>query len=112
MTSLRSSALVRAAAEAPTIPTSPAKLDADTLARLEAFAASEGLTLDAALAVVRRAQRAARTELRAADAVEAAVAAALRDRRLGYVGSSAPADPEVETAVSAALADRKARIRG
>lgn len=105
---LRLSSLMRAAAAEPTLPTSVDALDADTLARLEAFAARESLTLDAALAVVRDAQKAARTELRADARVEEAVSTALRDRRLGYVGSSVPADPEVEAAVAAVLADRAA----
>jgi hypothetical protein len=109
---LRLSALVKAAADAPTLPTSVDALDADTLARLEAFAARESLTLDAALAVVRDAQKAARTELRADARVEEAVSTALRRRRLGLVGLDtrlAPAEAaEVDSAVAEALVRRAA----
>lgn len=110
---LRLSALVKAAADAPTLPTSVDALDADTLARLEAFAARESLTLDAALVVVRDAQKAARTELRAAARVEEAVSTALRRRRFGLVGELS-IEPELDAstdAVVASVLDRRAAAK-
>ncbi|WP_438855705.1 hypothetical protein [Agromyces sp. M3QZ16-3] len=106
---LRSTELARIATAEPLLPRSLDGVDTETLDRLRRFAKLEGLTLAAALSVVRGAQLAARTELRAQSRVDAAVEASIRDRRLGFVGSSAPVDPAVEAAVSSALASTKAR---
>ncbi|TYL51039.1 hypothetical protein [Agromyces mariniharenae] len=89
---LRLSALVKAAADAPTLPRSVDALDADTRARLDAFAARESLTIDAA-----------RTELRAAARVEEAVSTSLRRRRLGLVGELS-IEPELDAATDAVVA--------
>lgn len=86
LSSLRLLELAKTAAEAPTLPTSLDRLDPATAERLEAFVARERLTLTASLDVVRDAQKAARTELRADARVEAAVSTALQRRRLGLVG--------------------------
>lgn len=101
--SSRLAALAKTAAEAPTLPTSLDRLDPATAERLEAFAARERMTLIAALAVVRDAQKAARTELRAEARVDAVVATALDRRRRGLVGVVS-LDPELDAATDAVVA--------
>jgi hypothetical protein len=97
---LRSAALARGAANYPTLPANVEALDSPTRERLEDFAAREGLTLPATLAVVRRARKAARTEARAA----AVVATALDRRRRGLVGV-VPIDPELDATTDAVVAE-------
>ncbi|GAA1950559.1 hypothetical protein [Agromyces allii] len=96
--SRRLSALVRAAVEAAALPPSVDRLDEATRDRLETFAKREGLSLTAALAVVRSAQSAARTELRSDARVERAVETVLDRRRRGIVGLDSPADSSASAA--------------
>lgn len=100
----RLAALMRTAAEAPTIPTSLDKLDPATRERLDAFAASQRINPAAALVLVRDAQKAARTQLRADARVEEAVSTAVQRRRLGLVGIVS-LDPELDASTDAAVAE-------